>query len=488
MAEPFVVPPELANTYWGQLVSAQPALADHGRIPSARGMFSEGSQAPKPGQLTPQMLRALQEHGGTAVNEKEGQKLVAAGWTYGDPAPKGFVYDQRTGLLRDQFGFAEGMGQVGLASIPLVATALTAGAASPYLAAAVGGGASLAATKAGGGSWKQALIAGGLGAAAGGIGASALSTPAKVAGQAGVGAVGGAQNGGGLRGALAGAAVSGGSAAANAAMAPKGGGTMPGTGTTGAAPATGSLTDYLVKAGIDAGTSMASKVLSGAQAAGQAAGNAAGAREAGRKTEGDNIITQDQQRLQASTAKENAVQGRAGIEIDQRAEGRAGTNDAYKNALLSALAMNMQDVSINRPKGVPHMSFSGGARPSAIGPQGREAGALLNAQSMDALRNPQALTQMPAMESFTPKELPKSNGVDTALNVGGVVGDLLAGYSANKQAGERSSLIDALLKQSQAAAAGGIQQPAAPAAPQAPSVQDDIDAINERLARAGGYA
>jgi hypothetical protein len=526
MADSFVVPPELANTYWGQLVTAEPGFGPRSRVGSATPtagntakVFNGGKRAPSAAEMTPQIREALRQSGGTNVSEAQGRKLLETGWKYGDPAPKGFAYDS-FGRIADEYTLAQGMGQVALAAIPLAATAVTAGAASPYLAATVGGASAFGAAKGSGASWKQALIAGGLGAAAGGIGASALSTPAKVAGQAGVGAAGGAQNGGGLRGALVGAAMSGGATAANAATAPKGGGTVPAATTP--AVKTPSLSDYLIQAGLGAAagagggmtgiaigaglgatgaatgrtntqaaassaSNIAANILSGAQAAGQASGNAAAAREAGRKTETDNIVTQDQQRLQATTAKENAVQGRAGIEIDQRTEGRAAGNDAYKNALLSALAMNMQDVSINRPKGVPHMSFSGGARPSAIGEQGREAAGLMNARSLDTLRNPQALSELPAMESFTPSVLPKATGVDTALGIGGVVGDVLAGMSANKQAAEKSALIDALLKQSQQQATQGLDPSLVPPQPPKPrTVQDDIDAVNARMA--GAYA
>lgn len=268
------------------------------------------------------------------------------------------------------------------------------------------------------------------------------------------------------------------------------------------APAKTSLTDYLIQAGLGAGAAaaggggaaaiaagaangaggaatgrtntqaavgsgatIASRILSGAQAAGNVAGNAAAAREAGRNTEADQMMSQDRDRLAAQIAEENARQGRATTEIHQREEGRASTNDAYKNALLSALALNTHDVSANRPDGVPTIAFSGGARPSAIGAQGHQAAEVANRRALDTLMNPSPLMDLPTQEHFTPSVLPKATGVDTALNIGGVVGNFLTGMQQNNTANDNSSLIRALIQQSQAAAAGGLdKQPAAPAA------------------------
>jgi hypothetical protein len=54
------------------------------------------------------------------------------------------------------------------------ATLFTGGAAAPLLGMALGGGAGIASSKLGGGSWKNALISGGIGAGLGGIGGGAL--------------------------------------------------------------------------------------------------------------------------------------------------------------------------------------------------------------------------------------------------------------------------------------------------------------------------
>jgi hypothetical protein len=216
------VPPELAGTAWGQLVSATPARTDVGRVRNigkanrgiAPGFFQGGPLPPTAADLTPDMQARLYATGGIgeSLSEKDGAKLQAAGWSYGLPAPEGYHYDS-SGVLTKKMSslkeFGRGLAQHGA----IMATAATAGAASPLVAASVGGGTALAAAKAQGASWKQALIAGALGAAGGGVGAAPLNTGTRIAAQTGLGAAGGALNGGGARGALLGAASAGVSAA-----------------------------------------------------------------------------------------------------------------------------------------------------------------------------------------------------------------------------------------------------------------------------------
>jgi hypothetical protein len=207
------VPPELANTYWGQLISGPPSTVV--KNPRTGGEYKGGQLAPTPGTLSHAQQRALFSSGGTAVTEEDGQKLQAMGWTYGQPAPEGYHYSEHGILEKDVSGWKRA-GQIAGIALPIVATVATAGAASPWLAAAVGGAAAMGGAKLQGASWKQALIAGGLGAAGAGVGAANIGTGARIATQAGIGAAGGALQGGGARGALLGAAGAGAGAAAPA--------------------------------------------------------------------------------------------------------------------------------------------------------------------------------------------------------------------------------------------------------------------------------
>lgn len=133
---------------------------------------------------------------------------------------------------------------------------------------------------------------------------------------------------------------------------------------------------------IGAGAGAASKILG---AVGGAASGAADAAAANRGEETRTLLTRDSLGMQAARDFENAQQNRAKLQLDQQDAARTSETDAYKKALKSALAMHMQDVSVNRPDGVPMIRFSGGARPSAIGPEGREAAALLNNKALQRL-------------------------------------------------------------------------------------------------------
>jgi hypothetical protein len=108
-----------------------------------------------------------------------------------------------------------------------------------------------------------------------------------------------------------------------------------------------------------------------------------------------------------STDFERAAMGRADIDLARRGESREAEIDAYKKALRSALALNMGDVSIDRSQfksQVPNIQFGGGMRPSAIGPQGRQAAELLNATSLRRLMSPDPFEKLPALEKQAPEK------------------------------------------------------------------------------------
>lgn len=78
----------------------------------------------------------------------------------------------------------------------------------------------------------------------------------------------------------------------------------------------------------------------------------------------------------------------ANLDLRRRDEDRTAMNDAYLNALRSALASNMQDMSFDRSgfkSDVADVSFSGGMRPSALGSQGRQAAEAMNARALRQL-------------------------------------------------------------------------------------------------------
>lgn len=88
--------------------------------------------------------------------------------------------------------------------------------------------------------------------------------------------------------------------------------------------------------------------------------------------------------LQQNQLYEQSQQDRARLGIDQQKAEQGAQSDAYRKAVLSALGMNMQDVSYS-----PDGGFMGGLRPSAFGAEGKAAAKALNPLAMGQLTTPQ---------------------------------------------------------------------------------------------------
>ena len=152
---------------------------------------------------------------------------------------------------------------------------------------------------------------------------------------------------------------------------------------------------------------------------------------------------------QAMRDHENALVNRGHLELNQNQDLRTAEQDNYKKALMSALAMNMQDAKFDRSgfrSNVPNISFSGGARPSALGEQGREAASLLNNQALQRLMaGPQQPTELPALERA---EIPKASiwerlagPVGLGLSAAGAIADARQPQGLSSQAMPRPSGI-----------------------------------------------
>lgn len=113
---------------------------------------------------------------------------------------------------------------------------------------------------------------------------------------------------------------------------------------------------------------------------------------------------------QAMRDHENALINREVLKLRQAEDSRTTEEDNFRKALVSALGMNMQDAKFSREgfrSPVANISFSGGARPSALGTQGREAASLLNNQALQRLMaGPPERTELPALERA---EMPKAS-------------------------------------------------------------------------------
>lgn len=165
-----------------------------------------------------------------------------------------------------------------------------------------------------------------------------------------------------------------------------------------------------------------------------AAGSLAAGKSAGRAATNAGAANADDMMLRAQGQEENSAQGRARIEMDQKESSRDALNDAYKNALRSSLAMNMQDSVVSGlPKGVPNISFGGGMRPSAMGAEGKAAAGAMNASAMRSLLNPEALTPMGKQSHFSATPMKEAGFMENALGVAGMVGSGVDQFKARQQ-------------------------------------------------------
>lgn len=103
---------------------------------------------------------------------------------------------------------------------------------------------------------------------------------------------------------------------------------------------------------------------------------------------------------------ERALMGRADIELAQRQAGDNEAAEAYRQAMRAALATNMQDVTMDRSgfrSDVADVSFMGGGRPSAIGPEGRAAAMSMGARAQKILDDPEPYMRVDPAEKQEPE-------------------------------------------------------------------------------------
>jgi hypothetical protein len=171
---------------------------------------------------------------------------------------------------------------------------------------------------------------------------------------------------------------------------------------------------------IGAGGSIASGILGG-KAKGQTAEQ--NAQQSIDQLRNDQYRTQQGAELSRSNQANEMAQFIANLAMQQRAYADQAPQMRANQVARGNLMANMQDVSASHPRAnVVH--FSGGMRPSALGPQGRAAGAQLGNDAMARLMKGDQFdpvqTTLPNM--LTPPQIqtqvPKSSFMDKLL--GGV--------------------------------------------------------------------
>lgn len=126
---------------------------------------------------------------------------------------------------------------------------------------------------------------------------------------------------------------------------------------------------------------------------------------ANRTQETQNTLTRDQVASRAADQNNTATDSRAKTVQDAQ-------NNAYKNAMRAAYAMNLKDFKFTRPEGVPEMSLGQGAA-TQLGPEGKAAAAEMNRRAMAQLLDPTlGPSSLPPVERTGASALPTASWME----------------------------------------------------------------------------
>lgn len=146
--------------------------------------------------------------------------------------------------------------------------------------------------------------------------------------------------------------------------------------------------------------------------------------------------TQQQAVLNALQAAEKAGLDRAQLDLIRRQFGLNATDQRMRQATRGGLLANVQDVQVSHPRAnIP--TITGGIRPSALGKDARDMGALVARQALMDQMKGDTFADVPGQD-WTGAVLPKPGvtpgvqptGLDTALNLIGAAGAGLGAYGA----------------------------------------------------------
>ena len=176
-----------------------------------------------------------------------------------------------------------------------------------------------------------------------------------------------------------------------------------------------------------------------------AAGAIAGGMEKGRTDQNAALFDRAGLEQRRAESHENALQNRADLDIRRRTYAHDAERTSLADALRSAYAKNVQDVSFTRPSGVPSGRMMGGARPSALGAEGRAAADLMHRKAMERAMNGEQFDPLPPIERVN-IPMPRQAGFfENILGGAGAVGGAIRNAEADARAGEQSTLVRRLL-------------------------------------------
>lgn len=197
------------------------------------------------------------------------------------------------------------------------------------------------------------------------------------------------------------------------------------------------------------------------------AGNLAQGMEKGREKKNASAASSAEFKARDAAQAERALEERAQLDLQRKKFAADDVRQNYHSALQAAFGKNVQDVQATRPAGVPVISFNGGARPSALGPEGRAAAAAMYDRSMNGITNPMSFDALPAIERVAPPEYKNAGFFENLLGGAGLVGKAATGVQDRQNAAESQSLFRNIL--------ASLQQGGKTPAPGAPSPNSAVD-------------
>lgn len=166
---------------------------------------------------------------------------------------------------------------------------------------------------------------------------------------------------------------------------------------------------------------------------GNIAGEASANRQTGRATEAGLLLGQDRNRILGDQMRENALLGRANLDLNQRqfqeAVPQGRLNQANRADITQSLGPALQNraPTVSQVGGRNVTSF--GIDPGAFAPsqQTQDLAGLVRDRAFEAQQAGDQFTPLPEVSSFSPSPLPQASGFDTFLNAAAGTGALLGG-------------------------------------------------------------
>jgi hypothetical protein len=190
-----------------------------------------------------------------------------------------------------------------------------------------------------------------------------------------------------------------------------------GIGSIAAAPFTGGTSLAWLPAAIGAGGAVADALGQG--------------RAAGRVQQAGVNSNQDQNKLRAAQLMEQALQGRAGIDLQQKQFALQAPGQRASNSVRGDVLAGVQDAGVQGPIIGTHgqiPQITGGLRPSLLSANTRQLGQNMSRDALlQNMNGADTFKPMPAIDVPQPTPLPEAGGFDKFLSGLGMVGGVLQG-------------------------------------------------------------